>query len=102
MDCKDSREGAQGTNSVRRRRLCAGCGFKFTTHETIDAEIGDLKYAALCRLVLARLRQALNELGEELNDGFASIDVEPPGYRAIDRPGAEQIDGQGNLRGASS
>jgi transcriptional repressor NrdR len=31
----DSREGRDGT-SIRRRRVCSGCGHRFTTHERID------------------------------------------------------------------
>jgi transcriptional regulator NrdR family protein len=34
LDCKDSRPVAY-INAVRRRRLCAGCGLRFTTFEMI-------------------------------------------------------------------
>jgi transcriptional regulator NrdR family protein len=67
LDCKDSRPGRANPqdNSIRRRRVCAECGLRFTTHELIDGS-ADLNVAELTAKVLKRVLWEIAKLEEEL------------------------------------
>lgn len=69
LEVRDSREGSQNSNSIRRRRVCGDCGYKFTTHETPDSEapnMHSLPPVALMRLARVRIAKAMDELLGEL------------------------------------
>lgn len=59
---KDSRVTADGR--IRRRKVCASCGLRFTTHETIETQIlGELQVDE----VQAKLKAARNTIQDALD-----------------------------------
>ena len=115
IDSRQSRDGS----SIRRRRVCLQCGYRFTTYEQIERSdmrvikrdrthesfdrrklVGSLAKACEKRPIdLVKLEQAVDEIVHELETGEREVNSSAIGTRVLDK--LRHIDEVAYLRYAS-